>query len=203
MADKPRILINGKDMFWTMVPLLALVALVAIASGNCSVGVDQEPSADKVAEFNVKAALEADAREMPFPVRMPPTPEGWKANSGSSPAIEGHRVSTVGWLSASGAYVQLSQTDAPEDVLVTYLAGDDTTLNDLTATGTRDLAGHKWVTYETAGDKRFWITDLGDVRIGVLTRGPVSDIETIGASVVEQRPLPKPSATPGSPSGTR
>ena len=34
MADKPRILNNGKDMFWSLVPLLALCALVAIASAN-------------------------------------------------------------------------------------------------------------------------------------------------------------------------
>lgn len=191
MADKPRFLVNGKDMFWTLVPLLALVALVAIASGNCSVGVDKNPSSNKVKEFDIDAALKADAREMPFPVRQAPTPEGWKPNSGSSPSLEGHRVSTVGWLSSSGAYVQLSQTDAVEDALVPYLAGEDTTLNDLAATGTRELAGHKWVTYRTAGDKQFWITDLGKVRIGVLTRGPESDIDTIASSVVAQKPLPK------------
>ncbi|GAB84400.1 DUF4245 domain-containing protein [Gordonia rubripertincta] len=189
MADKPRILINGKDMFWSLVPLLALIALVAIASGNCSVGLNQDPADSKVPAFDVVTALDADARQMPFPIRRPPTPEGWKPNSGSSDAIEGHRVSTVGWLSASGAYVQLSQTDASEDLLVPYLGGDDTKYGDVGATGTREAGGRQWVTYETAEGKKFWITDFGNVRVGVLSRGPDADIETIAASVATQQPL--------------
>ncbi|MDS1112389.1 DUF4245 domain-containing protein [Gordonia westfalica] len=189
MADKPRILINGKDMFWSLVPLLALCALVAIASGNCSVGINQDPSNSKVPAFDVVTALDTDARQMPFPIRRPATPEGWKPNSGSSDAIESHRVSTVGWLSASGSYVQLSQTDAPEDLLVPYLGGSGTEYGDIAGTGTREAGGRQWVTYETSGGKRFWISDFGNVRIGVLSRGPDSDIETIAASVATQQPL--------------
>ncbi|ATD70217.1 MULTISPECIES: DUF4245 domain-containing protein [Gordonia] len=189
MADKPRILINGKDMFWSLVPLIALCALVAIASGNCSVGLNQDPADSKVPAFDVVTALDADARQMPFPIRRPPTPEGWKPNSGSSDAIEGHRVSTVGWLSASKAYVQLSQTDASEDLLVPYLGGSGDEYADTTGTGTREAGGRQWVTYETSEGKKFWIADFGDVRIGVLSRGPDSDIETIASSVATQPPL--------------
>ncbi|WP_238422065.1 DUF4245 domain-containing protein [Gordonia sp. 'Campus'] len=187
MADKPRILINGKDMFWSLVPLLALCALVAIASGNCSVGVQKDPSDSKVPAFDVVTALQADARELPFPIRRPPTPDGWRPNSGTSDAIEGHRVSTVGWLSSGGAYVQLSQSDAPEDLLVPYLGGSD--FDDVVGTGTRQSGGRQWVTYETSEGKKFWITDMGNVRIAVLSRGPDADLDTIASSVVAQPPL--------------
>lgn len=45
------------------------------------------------------------------------------------------------------------------------------------------------MTYETSEGKRFWITDLGKVRIAVLSRGSDADIETIASSVVAQQPL--------------
>ena len=38
MAQKPRYLISGKDMIWSLIPLLAICAVVAMVSGNCSVG---------------------------------------------------------------------------------------------------------------------------------------------------------------------
>ncbi|GAB42602.1 hypothetical protein GOTRE_019_00270 [Gordonia terrae NBRC 100016] len=189
MADKPRILINGKDMFWSLVPLLALCALVLIASGNCSVGASKDVADSKLPPFDVVSALNADASQLPFPIRRPPTPAGWRPNSGSSDAIEGHRISTVGWLSSGGAYVQLSQTDAPEDVFVPYLGGSRGDFGDIAGTGTRQAGGRQWVTYETAEGKKFWITDLGAVRIAVLSRGSDADIETIASSVVAQAPL--------------
>lgn len=190
MADKPRILNNGKDMFWSLVPLLALCALVAIASGNCSIGASKDVADSKLPPFDVVSALNADAAQLPFPIRRPPTPEGWRPNSGSSDAIEGHRVSTVGWLSSDGAYVQLSQSDAPEDVFVPYLGGGSGgDFADISGTGTRQAGGRQWVTYETSEGRRFWITDLGQVRIAVLSRGSDADIETIASSVVAQQPL--------------
>mgnify|MGYP002652014887 CR=1 FL=1 len=145
---------------------------------------------DYTLPFDVVSALNADAAQLPFPIRRPSTPEGWRPNSGSSDAIEGHRVSTVGWLSSDGAYVQLSQSDAPEDVFVPYLGGGSGgDFADISGTGTRQAGGRQWVTYETSEGKRFWITDLGKVRIAVLSRGSDADIETIASSVVAQQPL--------------
>ena len=70
-----------------------------------------------------------------------------------------------------------------------YLGGSGTEYGDIAGTGTREAGGRQWVTYETSGGKRFWISDFGNVRIGVLSRGPDSDIETIAASVATQQPL--------------
>ena len=64
MADKPRILNNGKDMFWSLVPLLALCALVAIASGNCSIGASKDVADSKLPPFDVVSALNADAAQL-------------------------------------------------------------------------------------------------------------------------------------------
>ncbi len=185
MAGKPRILQGNKDMIWSLVPLLIICAVVAIASGNCSVGLTGGASDDKTPPFEVSSALASDARDLPFPIRRPPTPEGWKPNSGSTQSVGGTRVSNVGWITTDGAYIQLSQTNAKEEDLVVYLGGGDA-LGD----GTRDVGGHQWVKYQTEDGKKFWITDLGDVRIAVLSRGPDSSMEQLAASTVAQQPLP-------------
>ncbi|GAA1481685.1 DUF4245 domain-containing protein [Gordonia sinesedis] len=185
MAGKPRIMIGGKDMIWTLIPLLALCALVAVASGNCSVGLTGTASDDRTPAFDVEQALAADARVMPFPIRRPPTPQGWKPNSGSTTQLGDARASNVGWVASSGAYVQLTQTNATEDALVEELGGDDVS----SGTGVRDIGGRRWVTYSTYAGKKFWITDLGDVRIAVMSRGPDGDLDRIAASVVAQQPL--------------
>ena len=189
MAGKPRILISGKDMIWTLIPLLALCALVAVASGNCSVGLTGTASDDRTPAFDVENALLADARSLPFPIRRPATPEGWKPNSGSTVNLGAARASNVGWVASSGAYVQLTQSNATEEALVQNLGGDDVS----SGTGMREIGGQKWVTYSTYEGKKFWIADLGDVRIAVLSVGPDSDLERIATATLAQAPLSKTS----------
>ncbi|MGV9710595.1 DUF4245 domain-containing protein [Gordonia sp. NPDC003424] len=185
MAAKPRILHSSKDMIWSLVPLLIICAFVAIASGNCSVGLTGQASDDKTPAFEVNAALAADARDLPFPIRRPATPDGWKPNSGSTQPVGGTRVSNVGWITDVGAYIQLSQTNATEEDLVVNL-GEGEALG----AGTRQVGGHEWVVYTTPDGKKFWITDLGDVRIAVLSRGPDDDMEKLATAVLAQQPLP-------------
>lgn len=185
MASKPRIMTDGRDMIWSLIPLLILCAVVAIASGNCSVGLKGDASDDRVPAFDVTTALATDAQTMDFPVRRPPTPEGWKPNSGSTQMVGDARSSNVGWVSANGSYVQLTQTNGTEEALVAHL-GDETSLGD----GQREAGGKTWVVYKNEDGKQFWITDLGDVRIAVLSKGSDADIETIAASTVQQEPLP-------------
>lgn len=125
---------------------------------------------------------------MPFPIRRPPTPEDWKPNSGSTGEMAGGATSSnVGWVTGTGAYLQLTQTNASEDDLVDKLGGDDVS----SGTGTKHIGGHTWVTYSTHDDNKFWITDLSDVRIAVMSRGPDSEMEQMAQSVLAQQPLPK------------
>lgn len=185
MAGKPRILHSSKDMIWSLVPLLIICAVVAIVSGNCSVGLTGQASDDRTPPFDAHSALAADARDLPFPIRRPTVPDEWKPNSGSTQPVGGTRVSNVGWITGVGAYVQLSQTDATEDDLVVALGGTDAL-----GAGTRQVAGREWVVYTTPEGKKFWITDLGDVRIAVASLGPDDDMEKLATAVLAQQPLP-------------
>lgn len=186
MAGKPRMFISGKDMIWSLIPLLAVCALVAIASGNCSIGLTGGASDDKTPTFDVRDALQADAHSMPFPIRRPPTPEGWKPNSGSTTRPDEQSVaSNVGWITSHGAYLQLTQSDASEDALVAQLGGDDVAAG----SGIRDVGGHRWVVYSTHDGNKFWIADLGDVRIAVASKAPDDELKQIATSVLAQQPL--------------
>lgn len=189
MAAKPRILHSSKDMIWSLVPLLIICAVVAIASGNCSVGLTGQASDDRTPAFDVHTALQTDARDLPFPIRRPVVPADWKPNSGSTGEVGGTQVSNVGWITHVGAYLQLSQTNAKEEDLVTYLGG-----NDALGAGTKQINGHEWVVYDTSDSKKFWITNLGDVRIAVLSQGPDDDMTRLATAVLAQQPLPRTAA---------
>ncbi|QKT06647.1 DUF4245 domain-containing protein [Gordonia sp. X0973] len=197
MAPKPRILNDSRDMIWTLLALLVLVALVVVSSRNCSVGLHGNASDDKIPPFDTHAALQADAATMGFPIRQPLLPADWKPNSGTSANVGATRVSTVGWITPSGYYLGLSQTNATEEALLPTLSPDPDKEGTLSGTGTREIEGTRWVTY-VAGDRlapdkgvrKVWVANLGDVRIGLTGKSDDADFTTLARSVVQAKPLP-------------
>ncbi|NLG46124.1 DUF4245 domain-containing protein [Gordonia sp. (in: high G+C Gram-positive bacteria)] len=185
MADKPRILHDGKDLIWSLIPLMVIALVVAGVSGSCSWGFGDSATHQNVPTFDVKAGLQADADTMPFPIRQPEVPADWKANSGSTAQIGNSLASNVGWITPDGVYVQLTQTAATEDELVFKLLAESAT-----GAGVRDIDGHPWVQYTGEGERRAWITDLGDVRIGVVSRGRDATMDILAKAVVAAQPLP-------------
>lgn len=188
MAAKPRILNNNKDMIWSLIPLLLLCAFIAVVSGNCSVGLTGGSGDDKVPAYDVANGLRADARSVTFPIRLPQTPADWKPNSGTTEALENTVVSNAGYITANGVYIQLSQTNATQDAVVGYLSDDETLLG----AGTRDVGGRKWVAYgKPDGGRTVWVTDLGDVRIGLKSnKAKDDDFSTLASAVLAASPLP-------------
>ncbi|MGO3325698.1 DUF4245 domain-containing protein [Gordonia sp. (in: high G+C Gram-positive bacteria)] len=184
MADKPRILQDGKDLIWSLIALGVIVLVVAGIAGSCSWGFGSDATEQKVPHFDVSAGLHADANTMPFPIREPKVPDGWQPNSGSTQEIEKTISSNVGWITDGGAYIQLTQTDAAEEDLMRTLLGDDTS-----GTGTRDVGGQMWVAYENLDHQKAWIVDLGDVRVGVKSRGKDESMQTLAEAVLAAQPL--------------
>ncbi|SEE40229.1 Protein of unknown function [Rhodococcus jostii] len=161
-SDKPRILHNNRDMVWSLVPLVLFCVLIAGIASQCTFS-PGGPTSGPIPSFDIDAALKYDAKDLPFPVRQPATPEGWTPNSGSRSIVSGDGggdSSTVGFITDAGRYIQLTQSNAGETVLVPFVAGGPRT-----ATGTEDVAGHSWIVYGGEGVEPIWVSDFGDVRL--------------------------------------
>lgn len=178
MAAKPRILTDHKDMIWSLIPLIAICAVIAVVSGNCSVGLTGGARDDKTPAYDVTAGLTADAQSMSFPVRLPATPQDWKPNSGSRGGIDGKTVSNAGYITGDGVYMQLSQTDATEDSLVGYL-----TTGQVLGRGVTEAGGAQWVRYAADDGKSVWVTDTQDTRIALYSKADERDFQTMASAV--------------------
>ncbi len=187
MAEKkPRVLQDSRDLIWSLVPLLLICVVIAGVAGSCTWGFGSQAAEQRIPDFDSAAALRADAQTMPFPIREPVVPADWKSNSGSTGTAGNSLVSNVGWIAGSGAYVQLSQSAATEEQLVRVAGGDD-----VIGTGTREAGGRTWVTYENPETHRkVWATDLGDVRIAVVSRGDDALLNELATATLAAQPLP-------------
>ncbi len=126
---KPRLLQDGRDMFWSIAPLVVACIVLAGVVGMCSFspgGINRGP----VPAYDAAGALKADALTLGFPVRLPQLPSGWQANSGGRGGIADGRTdqatgqklravtSIVGYISPAGEYLSLTQSNADEAKLV-------------------------------------------------------------------------------------
>jgi hypothetical protein len=198
-AAKPRLLQDGRDMFWSIAPLVAACIILAGMLGMCSFA-PNGPSPGAPPDYDAPAALKADADALRFPIRLPALPEDWHSNSGSRAGIEGGRtdpsgqparavLSTVGYLAPSGMYLALTQSNADEDKLVGSID------RNMHPTGTQDVNGVQWVVYEGDGNAEpVWTTRLngptGPAQIAIKGAGGTNEYRTLAAAVQSQAPLP-------------
>src|ERR1700761_2232609 len=116
---KPRLLQDGRDMFWSIAPLVVACIVLAGLVGMCSFspgGINRGP----VPSYDASSALRADALTLGLPVRLPRLPQGWQANSGGRGGIPDGRTdpsthqrlhavtSIVGYISPAGEYLSLT-----------------------------------------------------------------------------------------------
>src|SRR6202789_2796822 len=114
---KPRLLQDGRDMFWSIAPLVVACIVLAGVVGMCSFspgGISRGP----VPPYDAAGALNADAQTLGLPVRLP---RGWQASAGGRGGIAdgrtdpatGNRLravtSIVGYISPGGEYLSLTQ----------------------------------------------------------------------------------------------
>lgn len=189
--QKPRTQHDYKDLIWSLLPLVLICLVIAGIASQCSLTASG-PTQGKIPDFDAKAALTDDAHQMPFSIRLPALPDAdpnkWEANSGSHDTITGTGggdVSTVGFITPEGTYMQLSQTNATQDALVRKYA------NTRTPSGTEQRGGHQWTVYAEQGSETAWVSDFGDVRILVKGAGNAAAYNTITTSVSQAQPLPK------------
>ena len=201
---KPRLLQDGRDMFWSLAPLVIGCILLAGLVGMCSFqpGRNHEGA---IPAYDVVAALHADATTLGFPIRLPVLPAGWRPNSGGRAGIENGRTdpstgqrlnaakSTVGYISPTGMYLSLTQSNADEQNLVASIHSA------VFPSGAVDVAGTSWVVYQAAGQsgsdgEPIWTTTLtgpaGRTQIAITGAGSPEEFRTLAAATQSQPPLP-------------
>jgi hypothetical protein len=201
---KSRLLQDGRDMFWSIAPLVLACIVLAGLLGMCSFQASG-PGKGPVPSFDAPAALQADADALRIPIRLPQLPDGWQSNSGSRKGIEAGRTdpasgqparavsSTVGYLTPSGMYLSLTQSNADEDKLVGSINPD------LAPTGVTDVDGVRWVVYEGGDDdgkpaEPVWTTRLngptGPAQIALTGAAGTDEYRTLATATQTASPLP-------------
>jgi len=198
-AAKPRLLQDGRDMFWSLAPLVLACVVLAGLVGMCSFR-PNGPGDGRAPSYDVTAALRADADTLGIPIRQPRLPAGWQANSGSRGGIDDGRTdpktgqtqravtSTVGYIAPSKMYLSLTQSNADEAKLVGSIHAA------MYPTGAQDLDGVKWIVYEGGEDTEpVWTTRLagpgGAAQIAVTGAGSSDDFRTLAIATQTQPPL--------------
>ncbi len=200
---KPRLLQDGRDMFWSLIPLVLGCILLAGMVGMCSF---QPGGSNKgaIPSYDAAAALRADAATLGFPIRLPQLPAGWQANSGRRGGIQNGRTdpvtgrrlnaatSTVGYISPTGMYLSLTQSNADEEKLVGSIHPS------AYPTATVGVAGTNWVVYQGAGQsgadaEPVWTTRLvgpaGATQIAITGAGSADQFRTLASATQSQPPL--------------
>ena len=183
MAEaKPRILQGNRDMFWSVVVLMVIVGALAGLAGQCSFS-PSGPEPGPIPEFDAEASLAQDARTLDFPIRSPEVPEGWTANSGSVQGLGDSISSHTGWVTGERSYVELIQSDAPEDAFRSICAEPRPSRTII------PVSGREWSVYAGDDVRPVWVLDMGDVRVAVTGSAPSSDFESMAAIVQDTPPL--------------
>lgn len=185
MAEaKPRILQGNRDMFWSVVVLMVICGAFAGLAGLCTFS-PSGPEQGPVPNYDAEASLQQDARSLEFPIRSPEVPEEWDSNSGRVQSFAGTTSSHVGWVTGERSYVELVQSDAPEDAFRSLGGGPRPTMTMV------PVAGQEWSVYTSDDESRpVWVLDRDDVRLAITGSAPSSDFESLAAAVQNAEPLP-------------
>jgi len=178
-SKPPRSALTVRDMLVALAVLVPVILLLGGLAGSCSfspAGPTVDPS--RLPVVDVAAELGPISRTVPFAVRVPDVPAGWRANGvdqdrvGPDGAADARRAVRVGYLTPEGRYLRLVQSDADEAGLL----GTETGPEPVPGTGVREVAGLRWVVYAREDEEPIWIAEVpGDAPGRALITGSGSE----------------------------
>jgi hypothetical protein len=167
LRKPPRSALGMREMLAAIGVLLVIVAVLGAVSGSCSFA-PGGPRVDSSAGPVVDAPAEITrlASTVPYPVRVPAVPAGWRSNSVDQDLLDpaapaAGRALRVGYLTPEGRYLRLLQSDGTEEALLASETGGEP----VPARGTVDVAGVAFVVYGAEDDEPIWIGELDGVRL--------------------------------------
>lgn len=175
----PRSALSVRDMVGAVAVLVAVVLLFAGMTRSCSFA-PGGPSVDPAAgpSVDAPAQLRVLAGSMPFPLRVPAPPLGWRATTVDTARVgeNGARAVRTGYLTPAGHYLRLVQSDADElALLATEAQGTPVAAGPIVVTGTT------WVSY-TDTREPIRIATLDGVRLLITGSGTDDEFRTLAAA---------------------
>ena len=178
-----------RDMVGAMFVLLLIVGVLVGVTRSCSFD-PGTPAADRSSapSVDVSAKLSDAAAAVAFPVRQPAVPRAWHPNSSSTSGVgtgaAADVVVRVGWLTAEGRYVQLSQSGGSvADVLA------EETGSASSRTGSVSVDGVSWAVHPSRRDEVAWVASLDGVVLLVTGNGDSAEFRRLAAAVLAAEPL--------------
>jgi hypothetical protein len=179
-----------RDMIGAVLILVAIIGVLLAFYGGCSFSPGR-PTVDpsSVPSADASGELARTARSVAFPVRDPAVPRGWRSNSTSTePVGAGEIVVRVGWLTASGAFVQLSQSGgAVADVLVKETGQSKAP----PPTGTVEVDGVTWTSYPSRRDESAWVTELDGTVLLITGSAAEAEFRQLATATQKAEPITK------------
>ncbi|MBC8093065.1 MAG: DUF4245 domain-containing protein [Pseudonocardia sp.] len=188
----PRSAMTVRDMLVALGVLVIVVVVIGGATRGCSFS-PGGPSVDPTGLPVVDAPTElrALASSVPFAVRIPGVPPGWRSNSVDQDRVDpadaaSGRSVRVGYLTPQGRYLRLVQSDGTEEALLAAEAGS----TPVPAQGTADVAGLTFVVYGVPDDEPIWIGELDGVRVLITGSGSETDFQALAGALLTGEELP-------------
>ena len=187
-AKPPRSALTVRDLVGAVVVLVAVVLVFGGLTRSCSfapggptVDLGAGPTVDAPAQLRVIAGA------MPFAVRVPALPPGWRANSVNTEQVgtAGDRAVRTGYLTPEGRFLRLVQSNADEAALLATEA-EGTPV----ASGPVMVNGTTWVTYTDDTREAIRVAELDGVRLLITGSGGEDAFRTLAAATTAGEVLP-------------
>ncbi|MEH0146999.1 DUF4245 domain-containing protein [Corynebacterium sp. Q4381] len=187
MADKgkPRVFQDGRDMFINVVIIVVMMLIGVGATGLCTYNPGR-PENGPVQEVDARTFLGLESRATNFPIRYPDTPEGWVANSARRTMIDQQPAPVVGWVTADGGFLQMTQTGAD---IETAIAAQDSALRPNEQTTTIDGREVRVLSADDPAVRPLWAVDAGDARLVVTGAGTEDEFVTLISAALQAAPI--------------
>jgi len=180
LSKPPRSALTIRHMIAAVGVLLFVVLALGFLSGKAGFFSPGGPVADPstVRVVDAPAALRGLAGSVPFTVRVPATPAGWRSNSAGTDVVGARKAVRVGYITPSAGYLQLQQSDATEAALLAVGPGPRP------AQGVQEVAGARWVVYGMRPAEPVWIADVKGVRLMLTGNATDDEFRTLATAVL-------------------
>ena len=178
LSKPPRSALTVRHMLAAVGVLVFVVLVLGFLSGGAGfvpAGPAADPSAVRVVD--APARLRELAGSVPFAVRAPATPAGWRSNSAGTDVVADHKAIRVGYLTPSAGYLQLQQSDATEEALLAAVG-------ERPAQGVQEVGGARWVVYGVRPAEPVWIADVKGVRLVLTGNATEDEFRTMATAVL-------------------